>query len=156
MRNLFSVFLRTNDLQFDSSPFTAMNFDRISNRVILQCAKQTLFSPVSWDKRTPSAGAFQKWSVKQRENYQTTIFFFPVPQNIESLVQGNAVHQEAKEAGKSFGENSSVSSCYGFKRGHWKRGKTKNTTVKAGISSMSSHTQATAERPGAFTYWMCS
>lgn len=88
------------------------------------------------------------------ENTEPLLSYFQSPKILQAWQKENAVHQESKKAKETFWGNSSVSSLYCLKKSHWQRGKTKKTTVKASISSMSSQTQATAEQSGAFTYWM--
>lgn len=86
------------------------------------------------------------------ENTEPLLSYFQSPKILQAWQKENAVHQESKKAKETFWGNSTVSSLYCLKKSHWQRGKTKKTTVKASISSMSSQTQATAEQSGAFTY----
>lgn len=86
------------------------------------------------------------------ENTEPLLSYFQSPKILQAWQKETAVHRKSKKAEETFWGNSSVSSLHCLKKSHWQRGKTKNTTVKASISSLSSQTQATAEQSGAFTY----
>lgn len=143
MWKLFSVFLLTNDWQLDSSPSTTMNFKGISNRVALQCTKQTPFSPVFPDKSTPSTGAFPKWSAKQQG--KTANHYLILFSSSKYWEFGTGKSRNAS-GDKKLWRKFEVKQSYCFTGRHWKGGKIESyckSQVFQHVKSLSSNSWAT-------------